>query len=83
VLLVLAASSLLNAAYFLPLLHRAWFRPPPAQARSAPGRAEGHGWLIGPALVTAVASLGAGAMAGFAYSPLGWATLIVQRTYQP
>jgi len=27
---VLTASSLLNAAYFLPILWRAWLRPPPA-----------------------------------------------------
>jgi multicomponent Na+:H+ antiporter subunit D len=32
VILVLAASSLLNAAYFLPLIYRAWFLPAPEEA---------------------------------------------------
>lgn len=83
VLFVLAASSLLNAAYFLPLLHRAWFRPPPeAGAIQAFGR-EGPVWLIGPGLVTALAALGAGALAGLDYSPLGWATFIIADTYTP
>lgn len=82
VLLVLALSSLLNAAYFLPLLHRAWFRPPLDTPDAATtGNERGTPWLIAPAVVTAVASLAAGAIAGHAYSPLGWADLIVQRTY--
>jgi multicomponent Na+:H+ antiporter subunit D len=82
VLLVLGLSSLLNAAYFLPLLYRAWFRPPlDAQGALPRGRERGAPWLIAPAAVTAVASLAAGAIAGYVYSPLGWADLIVQRTY--
>ncbi|MEJ7929910.1 proton-conducting transporter membrane subunit [Ramlibacter sp. AN1015] len=87
VLLVLALSSILNAAYFLPLLYRAWFLPPPADA--PPADAHGHAptgsgiGLVAPAVVTGVASVMAGAVAGFGYSPLGWASLIVQRTYAP
>ena len=87
VLAVLAASSLLNAAYFLPVLYRAWFRPAPVQDG---GRAvavvrgrEGPAGLILPALVTAIAALGAGAFAAFEYSPLGWASVIVERRYAP
>jgi multicomponent Na+:H+ antiporter subunit D len=78
VVLVLAASSLLNAAYFLPLIYRAWFLPAPADG--APGL-ERDSWLIGPAVVTALAAILAGVLAGLAFSPLGWATLIIERTY--
>jgi multicomponent Na+:H+ antiporter subunit D len=81
VLPVLAASSLLNAVYFLPLLHRAWFKPAAAKAEIMPLGQEGPSWLIGPALVTALAAVGAGMFAGSPYSPLGWATLIVEENY--
>jgi multicomponent Na+:H+ antiporter subunit D len=94
VLAVLAASSLLNAAYFLPLLYRAWFREPPQQDAAiaagsghAPVRTarwrEGPPGLILPAVVTAVAVVGAGAFAAMPFSPLGWATLIVSLRYAP
>jgi multicomponent Na+:H+ antiporter subunit D len=78
VIFVLATSSLLNAAYFLPLIYRAWFQPPAAEAR--PGR-ERLPMLIWPALVTAAAALFAGLFAGAEYSPLSWAHLIVEREY--
>nr|WP_236589440.1 proton-conducting transporter membrane subunit [Ramlibacter aurantiacus] len=81
VIAVLAASSLLNAAYFLPLLHRVWFCP---SVEDTPPRAEtGALGMVGPALATAIASLGAGALAGTPWSPLAWARLIVERTYSP
>ncbi|WP_322516080.1 proton-conducting transporter membrane subunit [Rhodopseudomonas palustris] len=83
VLAVLAVSSLLNAAYFLPLLHRAWFVAPPADARPAVASREGPAWLIGPGLVTAAAVVAAGVFAGMPFSPLGWSTLIVTRNYAP
>lgn len=82
VIAVLAGSSLLNAAYFLPLLYRAWFRPPARDVDDG-GRIETPAALIWPAVITAMASLGAGLLAAFAYSPLGWATLIVERAYLP
>lgn len=86
VLGVLVLSSLLNAAYFLPLLYRAWFRPP---SRTVADAGDGDGmrlevpWqgLILPALVTALCSLAAGLFAALALSPLGWARLIVERFY--
>jgi multicomponent Na+:H+ antiporter subunit D len=78
VIFVLAASSLLNAAYFLPLIYRAWFRPLPA---GLPGRREANAMLIWPALVTAAAALGVGLLAGLEFSPLSWARLIVEREY--
>jgi len=78
VVLVLVGSSLLNAAYFLPLVYRAWFVP--ASRDAAPGR-ERPLWLIAPAIVTAIASVAVGALAGLAFSPLGWSTLIFEHEY--
>ncbi len=82
VILVLATSSLLNAAYFLPLVYRAWFRAP-AGDPPREGIIEAPAALILPGAVTALASLGAGLLAAFALSPLGWSTLIVERVYLP
>ncbi len=80
VIFVLAGSSLLNAAYFLPILYRAWFRPPAGcwheDAHRAGSRFETSAGLFLPPVVTAAAALAAGLFAGFAASPLGWATLI-------
>ncbi|MEM8852568.1 MAG: proton-conducting transporter membrane subunit [Pseudomonadota bacterium] len=81
VVVVLAGSSLLNAAYFLPVLYRIWFREAGTNAKNA--ARERPIALIAPPLVTAAAALGAGLFAAFAYSPLGWATLIVERQYTP
>lgn len=80
VVLVLAGSSLLNAAYFLPLIYRAWFLPPADEIKHVRERPFG---LIAPALVTAAAALGVGTLAGLEFSPLGWATLIIERGYRP
>ncbi|MCC5969490.1 MAG: monovalent cation/H+ antiporter subunit D family protein [Pararhodobacter sp.] len=79
VLGVLAASTLLNAAYFLPLLYRLWFLPA-ADAATGDERAP---LLVAPAAITALASLAVGVFAASALSPLGWATLIVTREYLP
>jgi multicomponent Na+:H+ antiporter subunit D len=82
VVAVLAASSLLNAAYFLPILYTAWFRP----WRGGPEPIEGHGgpawrgeapWLLlAPALVTAALALGLGLLAEMPLSALDWARRI-------
>jgi len=82
VLLVLAGSSLLNAAYFLPLIYRAWFVAPAARPERE-AASEGPPDLILPAVLTAFASVAVGLFAGFALSPLGWATLIVEEQYTP
>ncbi len=76
VLAVLAGSTLLNAAYFMPLLYRLWIAPGADAAgdERAPG-------LVVPAAVTALASLAVGVLAASALSPLGWADLIVERGY--
>jgi multicomponent Na+:H+ antiporter subunit D len=81
---VLIASSVLNAAYFLPVLYRAWFRTPgPAwPAEHIPAvRFETSGALLWPPVVTATLALAAGLFAAAPYSPLEWAALIAQREY--
>jgi multicomponent Na+:H+ antiporter subunit D len=81
---VLVASSLLNAAYFLPILHRAWFRPAPKQwpqEHRHTGRFEIAGALLWPPVTTAALALGAGLFAAAPFSPLEWATLIAEREY--
>jgi multicomponent Na+:H+ antiporter subunit D len=86
---VLAASSLLNAAYFLPLLQRLWFRPGPAHGQGRwpqerrRGRGETSAWLLWPALATAMFSLVAGLLAGMPFSPLEWATQVAREYYPP
>ncbi|MFP4137134.1 MAG: complex I subunit 5 family protein [Halomonas sp.] len=89
VIAVLVASGLLNAAYFLPILGRLWFRPGPAHGVGAwpeerrLGRLETHAWLLGPAVATALFSLLAGVLAGMPFSPLEWATRVVDAEYLP
>lgn len=82
---VLWTSSLLNAAYFLPILWRAWFKPLPAvwpdEHIPARGRLETAWLLLIPPLVTASAVLAAGIFSDTAWSPLAWAQLIAQREY--
>ncbi|MCH8488315.1 MAG: hypothetical protein LAT81_00110 [Oceanicaulis sp.] len=80
VIAVLIASSLLNAAYFLPLLYRAWLKPACDALPSREALAASRTWLlILPGAFTAAAALGAGLFAGFDMSPLGWASLIAER----
>jgi len=86
VILVLAGSSLLNAAYFLPILHRAWFRPPPdAWPHEHDFGDKETAWaLLLPPVITALLAVGAGLLATAAFSPLEWAQLIARREfYQP
>ncbi|MDQ2696779.1 MAG: monovalent cation/H+ antiporter subunit D family protein [Pseudomonadota bacterium] len=80
---VLIVSTLLNAAYFLPILRRAWFHPAPAAwPREDPrGRFEARLALLAPPLVTALLALASGLLAGLSFSPLGWTQLIAGREY--
>jgi len=48
VLAVLLFSSLLNAAYFLPILRLAWFEPPPPHWPHEAGHGSEHGATPGP-----------------------------------
>lgn len=82
---VLTASSLLNLAYFGPILLRAWFRPPPAAwpEEAIPRRGWREiGWLLlVPPLITALATLGAGMFPELPGSPLFWARLIARQEH--
>ncbi|KPQ20397.1 MULTISPECIES: complex I subunit 5 family protein [unclassified Halomonas] len=89
VVAVLVASSTLNAMYFLPILHRLWFRLGPAHGKGHwpdeqhLGRFETNAWLLWPMVFTALASLGAGLLAGMPFSPLDWATRVANGEYLP
>ena len=76
---VLVASTLLNAAYFLPVLKRIWLHEP---APAWPAEAEASrlvvGAMVGSALVTAALSVGVGLLAGHPLSPLSWVTGVVK-----
>ncbi len=77
VLVVLGASTVLNAAYFLPPLYRLWF------CDAEPGNTadEKAAALVAPTVIAALASLAAGTLAASDLSPLSWATLIAERNY--
>jgi multicomponent Na+:H+ antiporter subunit D len=83
VIIVLAGSSLLNAAYFLPILYVAWFRQPPDTWPEEHnfGRKETAWALLVPPLVTAAMAVGVGLLASAPFSPLEWAKLIAQREF--
>jgi multicomponent Na+:H+ antiporter subunit D len=85
VALVLALSSLLNAAYFLPILYRAWFLDPPSHwpHEHSFGRWETHWMLLAAPLVTAALVIWAGVFAESSFSPLAWVKLIAAREYGP
>lgn len=81
---VLIASSALNAAYFLPILYRTWFKPaapvwPSEQAMAT--KRETSAALLWPPVVTAALALAAGLFANAPFSPLEWAELIAGREY--
>ena len=83
IILILAASSLLNAGYFLPIIYRAWFKEPrgPWPEDHYGGWLETHWMLLLPALITALLALAAGLLADSPFSPLQWARLIAAREY--
>jgi multicomponent Na+:H+ antiporter subunit D len=84
VIVVLCGSSLLNAMYFLPLLYRAWFKPPPPawpEEHHVDGPLETHWMLLLPPLFAAVAALLAGLLSGWVLSPLGWSRLVALREF--
>ncbi|HEV7367915.1 complex I subunit 5 family protein [Arenibaculum sp.] len=85
VILVLAVSSLLNAAYFLPLVYRAWFLPPAGPwEEMRPGRRyETDAGMFLPPVATSLAALLVGLLAATELSPLSWTRLIVERGYAP
>ena len=85
VVLVLAGSSLLNAAYFLPILRKAWFDPPPDEwpHERSYGRKETAWMLLLPPLATVTAALAWGLFASMPGTPLDWVQFIAARKYAP
>lgn len=78
---VLVVSSLLNAAYFLPIVYRAWFgAPQPAGGHRGPVRTSAA--LLWPPVVTAALAVVFGLLASAPFSPLEWAALIASREYR-
>ena len=80
VLAVLVGSTVLNAAYFLPMLVAGWFLAPAQDQDAKPAQPLGW-WMTVPPVLTAAASIGAGLFAGLPLSPLDWAQVIAERTY--
>ena len=80
---VLLASTLLNAAYFLPILYNAFFAEPEPQSRErwkdrGGGRLEADGLMLVSTIVVAAAVLAVGILSGTETSPLGWARFIAE-----
>lgn len=83
VILVLVGSSIFNAIYFLPVLHRVWFRDPPPnwpEERDFGHKETAWGLLL-PPVMTALLALVAGLMASAWFSPLEWVRLIAHREF--
>jgi multicomponent Na+:H+ antiporter subunit D len=78
VVAVLAASTLLNAAYFLPVLYRAWFLEPERPWPESGGSRETSALLLWPPLITAALAALVGVLAAAPGSPLQWATRIAE-----
>lgn len=76
VLAVVLTSSLLNAAYFLPIVYAAWFRPAAGPWRARRTRWEVRPSLLVPTACVAVVSVAVGVLASTGLSPLGFAHLI-------
>ncbi len=82
---VLVASSLLNAAYLLPIVYRAWFLDPVAgwpREHPPTGRVETRPTLLWPPMVTATLTLLVGVLAGAGLSPLTWASFAVEGVFE-
>lgn len=93
VVAVLAASSILNAAYFLPIIQAIWFEEQSTpwkndhsklrlEGFSKSSGLEAHWMLLLPPLLTAFGALVFGLFASTNVSPLAWSTLIATREYQ-
>jgi multicomponent Na+:H+ antiporter subunit D len=87
ILVVLLTSSLLNAAYFLPVVYALWFggadEAVTVPARRTSRRLEAPASLLFPAVTTAMLALLAGTLAGLPYAPLEIARQIAERSYSP
>lgn len=85
VVFVLLGSSALNAAYFLPIVYRAWFLEPDKDVKPLQkiGRFETKLLLLVPVVITAILSLSAGIFASVPGSPLSLAREIAEKLYLP
>ena len=81
VVIVLMSSSLLNAAYFLPIVYAAWFRAPKAPWPAPTRVAETRLSLVVPTVTVALLAIGVAVVAGAELSPLRWVHLIADREY--
>ena len=75
---LLGASTLLTAAYVLPILHTGWFATPAQAWQASARRWEAAPTLLVPLVATAALTLGAGLLAGAPFSPLSWAELVAE-----
>ncbi|TVP54729.1 MAG: monovalent cation/H+ antiporter subunit D family protein [Halomonadaceae bacterium] len=81
---VLVASTMLNAAYFLPIVHRLWFRPQRQGAdwaAAVPGRPECHRAMLWPAIITGLFVVLLGLLASLPMSPLQWGLFMAEQEY--
>jgi multicomponent Na+:H+ antiporter subunit D len=88
VIAILVASSVMNAAYFLPIVYKGWFGEPHDDIEVVEAErfqiAEAPWSLLGPAMTTAAFSLLAGLLAAWVYSPLSLAEIVAnQRILAP
>lgn len=85
VLAVLGVSTLLNAAYFLPIINSAWFGKQSGDWPEEKKRGrffETDPWLLFPVMIVACFTILAGILAGEFFSPVEWARLITEREYR-
>jgi multicomponent Na+:H+ antiporter subunit D len=74
----------LNAAYFLPILWRIWFRQPAGpwqELLPAKGWRETPWLLLLPPVFSALATVAAAVFADTGFSPLGWAKMVAAEEY--
>ena len=86
VIVVLMLSTLLNAAYFLPIIYRIWFGAPPSSWPRDQARADGRETsllLLLPPLATGLLVIVLGLLAAAPFSPLQWVQVITAREYLP
>ncbi|PHS24847.1 MAG: proton-conducting membrane transporter [Methylophaga sp.] len=85
VIFVLAGSTLLNAAYFLPILYAAWFGKSTGSWPNERniGRYETSLALLIPPVITAILAVLLGLLASVPFSPLEWTRLITSLEYTP
>lgn len=84
VLGVIFMSSLLNAAYFLPLVYRAWFGEAPAEwphEQSLSKHCETNWMLLLPPVITAATVVLLGVFAGYTFTTLGWVQWLVNQEF--